>query len=429
VPETFTIYSQMCDSLPAEEMRRMAGAADYSTGQNQDGSRSFTYRWPGLTIRCNEMLAKQVPGHLDGFCGFVRNIYGGNPDERGKKVLDRIRHTRLVVGVVVEPARDPDGRAEEIIGMLVHNLDAFFFQPDGMYDRQPRLILGCDGSFDPEADVSGPVAELTKDRIMIELPPRAETEQPTMAQKARFGRVRERLQKKQVPMLDQPLHVDDDDVVTLREPAEVARRILVLAAVALAADENQWGRGARGFFARILGRHGREWARVQGQAKEWLDRQQLWPHVSPQEREFLTAPKFAPDPASKLLWRLEGLWVLVWALGDVELKWPTGMCDVPRLNDIVADYQAQEDFVTRAKLRPKTDILDADQEAMLLHWAIRDAWIHKRSIPADLDWSGSAKMVAATTSAAVGVVEERHHALNWLIRLGDADWDDVDTPT
>ncbi len=28
-----------------------------------------------------------------------------------------------------------------------------------------------------------------------------------------------------------------------------------------------------------------------------------------------------------------------------------------------------------------------------------------------------------------GVVFERHHALNWLTRFGDAEWDDVETPT
>lgn len=38
-------------------------------------------------------------------------------------------------------------------------------------------------------------------------------------------------------------------------------------------------------------------------------------------------------------------------------------------------------------------------------------------------------MVPVTQSAAVGVVAERHHALNWLVRFMDADWDDVDTPT
>jgi hypothetical protein len=36
---------------------------------------------------------------------------------------------------------------------------------------------------------------------------------------------------------------------------------------------------------------------------------------------------------------------------------------------------------------------------------------------------------AAPAKLEAGVVAERHYALNWLVRYGDADWDDVDTPT
>jgi hypothetical protein len=33
-------------------------------------------------------------------------------------------------------------------------------------------------------------------------------------------------------------------------------------------------------------------------------------------------------------------------------------------------------------------------------------------------------------SAAVGVVEQRHHTLNWLVNfLNPENWDNVDTPT
>src|SRR5262249_29473489 len=159
--------------------------------------------------------------------------------------------------------------------MLVHNLDALFFQNDALYDRQPFLILAPDGSFDPQADVSAPFADLTKNRVQIGLPPRAETEQPTMARKGRFGRSRAQSQNYRVPMLDNPLYVLDDDAVTLREPAEVARRALVLSAVTLPADENQWGAQSRSFFGKLFGQHGREWKRVQGLAKERLDRNQL----------------------------------------------------------------------------------------------------------------------------------------------------------
>jgi hypothetical protein len=121
--------------------------------------------------------------------------------------------------------------------------------------------------------------------------------------------------------------------------------------------------------------------------------------------------------------------VLVWALGDLELNWPTGFCDVPRLTKTVMGYEKQLDFVTAATLRPKAEILDAVQLTMLQHWAIRDAYIHKRPIPADLDWTGKAEMQPVTGAPVTGAVAERHHAINWLTRLNDADWDDVDTPT
>ena len=65
-----------------------------------------------------------------------------------------------------------------------------------------------------------------------------------------------------------------------------------------------------------------------------------------------------------------------------------------------------------------------------VHWAIRDAWLNKRPVPANLDWSSPAERLPAEECAAVGVVEQRHHTLNWLACFGgEDDWDRVDTPT
>jgi hypothetical protein len=58
----------------------------------------------------------------------------------------------------------------------------------------------------------------------------------------------------------------------------------------------------------------------------------LRPEVSPEERRLLDAEEVHEGLARKLLWRLEGMWVLAWALGELEeLPWPAGFCDVPRL--------------------------------------------------------------------------------------------------
>jgi hypothetical protein len=402
--ENFTFYSQSYDALPDERMRELARGAKLAVESGKDGRR-FRYRWWGLTVTVHEMPAREVPGHLDGFCGYVRQVYGGKPDERGEQVLDRIRHTRLVAGVVIEPKRDAKGRAEWILGAMAYGLHALLFYGSALYDRDSKLILAPDGSFDPEADVLGPVAELTRDRVQVKLPER-EAYQPTRTQEARYGRIMAELERRKVPTLSSRLFIDDDEETVLRESAEVARRLLVLSAVTYRADggDRQKARG-------LIDRHG------------------LWPQVSPEERQLLEAEQADPDLTRKLLWRLEGVWVLAWALGELELPWPAGFCDVKRLTTTVRDCDVRPDFVRGATLRPKAEILDALQLTLLQHWAIRDAFVHQRDIPIDLDWAGAAQMMPVRGCPTTGVVAERHHALNWLVRFSDADWDDVDTPT
>lgn len=402
--ENFTFYAQTYDALPDEQMRQLAGKAKFSADPTPDG-RQFVYRWRDLTVTVNEMPEKDVPDHLRGFAGYVRHIYGGKPDERGEQILDRIHHTRLVAGVVVEPERDAEGRAEAVLGAMANGLQALMFHGTALYDHMARLILAPDGSFDEEADVLGPVAEMTEKRVQVKLP-EGEPYQPTPAQRARYERVAAELSRRRVPTLSGALYIDDDAAVTLREPEAVARRALVLGAVTYLADGGD-----------------------RATARSRIERHDLWPAVSPTERQFLEADESDPDLARTLLWRLEGLWVLAWALGDLELGWPNGFCDVPRLTGTVMDYEDREDFLAAARLRPKAEILDAQQLTLLQHWAVRDAYIHKRPIPTDLDWTGTAEMTPVAGNPVTGVVAERHHALNWLVRFGDADWDDVDTPT
>jgi hypothetical protein len=402
--ENFAIYCQTCEALPEERMRELAGEAEFAVAED-DGGRSFTYEWSDLTVTVHEMPARELSEHLDGFCGYVRHIYGGAPDERGEQVVERIRHTRLVAGVVIEPQRDAEDRAESILGAMAHGLNALVFYDSALYDSDSKLILAPDASFDADADVLGPVAELIRDRVQVKLP-EGEPYQPTPAQEARYARIAPELERRKVPTLSYRLHIDDDEETTLREPAEVACRLLVLSAVTYVAD-------------------GGDRQKVRG----LIERKEVWPHVSPEERQLLEADELDSDVARNLLWRLEGLWVMAWALGELELPWPAGFCEVPRLNGIVTSCESRPDFVGGAQLRPKTEILDGLQLTLLQHWAIRDAFVHQRDIPVDLDWAGAAEMMPVRGCPTTGVVAERHHALNWLVRFGDDDWDDVDTPT
>lgn len=230
----------------------------------------------------------------------------------------------------------------------------------------------------------------------------------TSAQIARCERSRDILDARAVPQYSGPLYTSDEAEVELRTGAETARRALALWVVGLCAD-----------------------GMPQEDAVELVDRWKLWPWVSPEETRYLREEDPDPDETDALVWRLEAVWVVLWALGRLdELGWPASMCDVQRLVDLMEPIEADpETFITGAALRPSAEILDARDLTMRLHWAIRDAWLAHRPIRSDLDWTAGEPNVLVVESAAVGVIEQRHQTLNWLIRFGDAEWDEVDTPT
>lgn len=135
--------------------------------------------------------------------------------------------------------------------------------------------------------------------------------------------------------------------------------------------------------------------------------------LSPQETAFLDAEQPPAEELTQFSWRYESLLTLEWALGLAELPWPDGPCDAAVTARTVLE-RAEEVVGDKARLRPAAEILDALDLHYRLHWLVRQARIDGKPLPAGLD---------------AGVVSERHHALNWLTRFEDSDWDQTDTPT
>jgi len=244
---------------------------------------------------------------------------------------------------------------------------------------------------------------------MLQYPSPETWEHANEEQRQRAARSFEQLRQRNVPVFDGPLFVGDAEGVTMQSPQDVARRTLVLWAVELRAE-----------------------GVPQQEALDLIQQLDLWDSVSPEEKLYLEDESPDPDQSRKLVWRLESIWVLLWALGYIEqLPWPSGMCDVPKLVEIIQPHEANREFITAATLRSEAEILDAQDLIMRIHWAIRDSYLHRGGmIPVDLDWSSDAEMVSVGASAAVGVVEQRHYVLNWLVNFLDPeDWDHVDTPT
>jgi hypothetical protein len=136
--------------------------------------------------------------------------------------------------------------------------------------------------------------------------------------------------------------------------------------------------------------------------------------LTPKEKKFIFTPKPSDHDRTQFVWRYECYWVLLWSCGFVdELEMPKKICDVKRAVRILRDH-GRDEFMNKAKLRPKSEILDAADLIYRYHWAVRDAQLNGRKAPAGLD---------------PGVVMERHYVLNWLAGYSDLDWDDVTTDT
>lgn len=233
--------------------------------------------------------------------------------------------------------------------------------------------------------------------------------QPTPAQIARAERSAVLLQERMVPTYWHPLYVEDDTVAVLQQPEEVARRTLVLWAVELRAE------GAD-----------------QPECESMIDGLGLWASVSSQELQFLTNQTPDPDQCRNLVWRLESISVMLWALRHVDqLSWPSEMCNSSEVARIIVPYEGDPEFISRAVLRPVSEILDAQDLTMKINWAIRNERRHGSGfIPRNLDWRDTSNMIPLNMSHGANIVIERHWSLTWLVNgLNPKCWDEVETHT
>lgn len=143
-----------------------------------------------------------------------------------------------------------------------------------------------------------------------------------------------------------------------------------------------------------------------------ISRYQLEGAFTPEERKFINSKSVDEKTRIQFIWRYESYWVLLWALGYVEvLEYPDRVCEVPLALSKMTE-KSVEAFIKGAKLRSQSEILDQADLILRYHWASREALLQGKEPPAGLDNS---------------VIMERHYTLNWLIEKYD--WDEVPTDT
>jgi len=142
---------------------------------------------------------------------------------------------------------------------------------------------------------------------------------------------------------------------------------------------------------------------------DWLIREQLWDQLTPSEARFLEAPDPTERDVIAFSWRMECVYVLAWALKIHDtLRPPTEQASIGAiLESVPAPGESTAEFIRRSHLRHAGTIRLVAEEYTDMH--------------------ARARHTGGAASRDIEVIQERHLALNWLIRYEELAWDHVTT--
>lgn len=156
--------------------------------------------------------------------------------------------------------------------------------------------------------------------------------------------------------------------------------------------------------------HGMPQDRVEKLVREY----RLTDQLSPNEMEFIKNLKATDNEREIQVWRYEAANALMWSLGFVDhLDGPREPVDPKKIASIILDNNYRQ-YLAKARLRSKSEILDQADLIYRYRWALVDARLKGLEVPSGLSDD---------------VAMERHQAFNWLIEHAGIGWDDISLDT
>ena len=153
-----------------------------------------------------------------------------------------------------------------------------------------------------------------------------------------------------------------------------------------------------------------------GDVVEWLKAERLWEELTPREVNFLSVEEPPERDRIEFSWQSERLIVLLWALGKVEMPKTSMQCDTSVFQQLLPPFAdgSVVSFIGSARLRSDEELREKANELLKEHWSARDAVLKHKAEASKVDCE---------------IVQERHHAINWIIGYDGLSWDDVTTDT
>lgn len=309
-----------------------------------------------------DIRSEEIGGHLEARCSAIEQQRNEENTEYLTGLLRRIRSTRTLF--VIEAPEQLEHHIAPLARGLASEMDGLLYHDGSLTDAEGRVCLDAEGSYAAGLCWPTPASAL-----------------------ARKERSEARMRQNGMPVDEDLPAIEGDEEAQLRPASEVARRASVIVAASARAEGME-----------------------QQRAVQFLEAWGIWEAASPKEQAYLTNPAPAESDRIANLWKYECLWVMLWALGQVEaLGAPAGFCDVRRAVKIVTGVPTDQ-FIANATLRPVAEILDECDFTLRCHAVLEAARNSEEPAAANID---------------PGVAMERLIAFNWLRCHRYEAWDDV----
>jgi len=148
----------------------------------------------------------------------------------------------------------------------------------------------------------------------------------------------------------------------------------------------------------------------------WLKNNDLWESLTPDELRFVKTDQPTTKQQIDFSWHIERLHVLSWALNiNDEMAPPNEQGTIAQFQKAISPLNADTSkrFINSVNLRNEIEIWEMADIIEKAHWTARNAKI------------GPSPAKAVNLE----IVQERHHAINWILWGREENWDDVNTDT
>ena len=372
--DTIAIFAPSDEIVPIEELHELTAIDEIVVLKDVDDS-VYGYRieWEDVQLEIRFPDEAVQEAKIDEFLAISDELLDGRRDKKAKKIWRRAERMTQYIECEVTPDWDEARKAQLLVqGMMAYFDYALMFANGTVYNENGNIEVGREGS---------------KLKYWVDAVGKDKSDAPNERKKASL----QILNREKVPYIKHLRNLPDDDFFTLRPLEEVVKRAIALNLISRRAD----GESAEWFTEKV----------TQYQLEEVIS-----------EEENIFNEDDSPEDYILIMFsqRMEACWLLLWALRLLpDLSRPDNFASAGRANEIV-DSRSIDQFLIEAKLRSKSEILDALDLHFRYHWAVVDAELYGKKSP---------------TGLKPDVVYQRHYALNWLTQYREQEWDEITTDT